>query len=336
MNPPGDKPEAVGLLCRKTHDLPTRRAVRSAFLVLEAETREHIHELQARQNELEMRNDELQLQHSRTLESLGILAGGIGHDLNNLMCGILAYVQMAYNESRDSRVTLYLSKSIGAVHRACGLAKRLLTFAHGDAPVRKVGRLFPFVQQAAQFALNGSSVSCRFEFPEDLWTCDYDESQIGQVIDNLVTNARQAMPTGGTVEVTARNVVVGEEEHPELEKGTYVEITVKDSGPGIPKELQLRIFNPYFTTKQTGHGLGLATCYLIVKRHGGSIDLQTEPGRGCAFRVCLPAAAGSVPSATEDVSWRWTGNDAIAALTRPDQCPAEAGIVHSHAAMENL
>jgi CheY-like chemotaxis protein len=123
----------------------------------------------------------------------------------------------------------------------------------------------------------------------DLWACNFDKNQICQVIDNLIINAQQAMPVGGTIELSARNITLSDKEHPLLRKGNYVKISVNDSGVGIPKELIARIFDPFFTTKAKGHGLGLATCYSIVKRHDGCIDVESEPGKGSTFKVYLPA-----------------------------------------------
>jgi CheY-like chemotaxis protein len=134
--------------------------------------------------------------------------------------------------------------------------------------------------------------------PQDLWNCNYDSNQIGQVIDNLIINAQQAMPMGGTITISARNISLAEKEHPLLAEGDYVRISVKDSGIGIPKELLKKIFDPFFTTKTKGHGLGLATCYSIINRHNGCIDVYSEPGRGSVFHVYLPAAKESVLDAT--------------------------------------
>ena len=184
----------------------------------------------------------------------------------------------------------YLSKAISTIDRARDLTRQLLTFAKGGAPVQKVEKVFPFVQETAQFALSGSNVTCNFDVSDDLWPSNYDKYQFGQVIDNLVINAIQAMPMGGAIGVTARNIALEVKEHPVLAKGNYVRISIKDSGIGIPREMLCRIFDPFFTTKSKGHGLGLATCYSIMNRHGGCIDVDSEPGKGSVFQVYLPAA----------------------------------------------
>jgi len=248
---------------------------------------------QAEEEHLKYEN---QLQLNSKLESLGVLAGGIAHDFNNLMGGIFGYIDMASEESKEAKVTSYLSKAMNTIDRARALTLQLLTFAKGGAPIQQIGNLFPFVQETVQFALSGANVSCHVDVPQDLWACNFDKNQIGQVIDNLIINAQQAMPVGGTIELTARNITLAEKEHPMLANGNYVKISVKDTGVGIPQELISKIFDPFFTTKAKGHGLGLATCYSIVKRHDGCIDVESEPGKGSTFKVYLPATTESASS----------------------------------------
>jgi CheY-like chemotaxis protein len=170
----------------------------------------------------------------------------------------------------------------------------LLTFAKGGAPFQKITFLVPFIQEAAQFALSGSNVSCKFFLAKNLWPCNIDKDQIGQVIDNIVINAQQAMPNGGGIEITAINISLGDKEHPPLTDGNYVKVSIRDSGIGIPKDVMPRIFDPFYTTKTKGHGLGLATCYSIISRHGGCIEVESEPGKGSTFHVYLPASAEAI------------------------------------------
>ena len=162
---------------------------------------------------------------SSRLESLGVLAGGIAHDFNNLLGGIYGYIDMALGSAEDKTVAQYLEKTTVTIERARALTQQLLTFAKGGAPVKKTAPLFPFVQETVQFALSGTNVSSDFDIHEDLWNCSYDRNQFGQVIDNLVINAQQAMPVGGTVSISARNVTFGKEEHPLAAKGNYVRIS---------------------------------------------------------------------------------------------------------------
>jgi PAS domain S-box-containing protein len=234
------------------------------------------------------------LQKAQRLESLGVLAGGIAHDFNNLLTGIFGYVDLARFASKDARISGFLDSTLSSMNRARALTLQLLTFAKGGAPVQKLTPLFPFIQETAQFALSGSNVSCTFLPADDLNSCNIDKNQIGQVIDNIVINAQQAMPGGGTIEISAINLSLGNREHPRLSKGDYVKVSIKDYGIGIPKEIMPRIFDPFFTTKTKGHGLGLATCYSIIKRHGGCIDVESEPGKGSTFHLYLPASSETI------------------------------------------
>jgi two-component system cell cycle sensor histidine kinase/response regulator CckA len=238
-------------------------------------------------------------QNIQKLESIGVLAGGIAHDFNNLLGGIFGYIDLANEETDKRKLSSYLSKAMTTIDRARALTAQLLTFAKGGAPIQKIGHLFPFVQETAKFALSGSNVSCSFDVPQGLWACNFDKNQIGQVIDNLIINAQQAMPLGGTIELTARNITFAEKEIPNRPKGNYVRISLKDHGIGMTKELLPRIFDPFFTTKAKGHGLGLATCFSIINRHDGYIDVESESGTGSTFHVYLPATTDVVSSASE-------------------------------------
>ncbi|MBL7006313.1 MAG: PAS domain S-box protein [Spirochaetia bacterium] len=230
------------------------------------------------------------IQKAQKLESLGTLAGGIAHDFNNILSGIFGYIEMALDETPKEAVSNYLTEALSSFDRARALTRQLLTFAKGGSPIKKVEHLFPFVEKSVQFALSGSSVSSRFQIHENLWPCIFDKNQMSQVIDNVIINAQQAMPNGGTIEVSARNISLSEKEHILLNAGNYVKLSIKDQGIGIPREFLPRIFDPYYSTKSKGHGLGLATCYSIVERHGGCIDVESEPGRGSTFHLYLPAS----------------------------------------------
>jgi len=235
------------------------------------------------------------------LESLGIMAGGIAHDFNNFLGGIYGYIELAKRSSTEDKVTDYLQKTVDTIDRARNLTGQLLTFAKGGTPVCKVEALFPFIKDTVQFALSGSNVMCNFDVQHDLKLCSFDKNQIGQVIDNLIINANQAMPLGGQIDLSARNISLKKSEHTLLEAGEYVKISIKDIGIGIPQKMLSSIFDPFFTTKPKGHGLGLATCYSIVKRHGGCIDVESEQGKGSIFHIFLPISieveiAGKVKS----------------------------------------
>ncbi|HMA65675.1 MAG TPA: PAS domain S-box protein [Chitinispirillaceae bacterium] len=230
------------------------------------------------------------IQRNQKLESLGLLAGGIAHDFNNLMGGLFGYIDMAIDESSEEKVVKRLSKAMATIDRARGLTQQLLTFAKGGNPIQEATPITQLIQDTAYFALSGSNVTCRFDLADDLSWCNIDKNQISQVIDNIVINAQQAMPNGGSVLITAKNVTIAENEHPILSKGNYVKVSATDTGIGISKKILSRIFDPFFTTKPKGHGLGLATCYSIVNRHCGAIDVESVLDEGTTFHVYLPAS----------------------------------------------
>jgi PAS domain S-box-containing protein len=233
------------------------------------------------------------------LESLGIFAGGIAHDFNNLLAAMLADISLARESSDgDAYLRELLGEAEGAALRAKDLTLQLLTFSRGGEPVKKRLDLAPLLRAAASFALRGSKVSCEYELPADLWAVHVDEGQIGQVIQNLALNAVQAMPEGGLLRIAASNVHGPDPEPAGAEALRSVRIAVSDTGPGIRLEIARRVFDPYFTTKQGGTGLGLATAHSIVKRHGGSLRLDTTSARGATFLVTLPAAPDA-PEASE-------------------------------------
>jgi nitrogen-specific signal transduction histidine kinase/ActR/RegA family two-component response regulator len=254
------------------------------------------------------RRAEEALQTAQKLESLGILAGGIAHDFNNLLAGIFGNISIAAELSKESDVSEYLLKAGGAINRARGLTAQLLTFAKGGEPVKKIEQLSPFIEETVKFALSGSNVSCEFGIADDLALCEFDRNQIGQVIDNLVINAKQAMNESGTIEIYAENKDLSENENSNLSSGRYVKITVRDHGTGIPKDNLSKIFDPFFTTKAKGAGLGLATSFSIIKRHGGCINVETEEGTGTSFTVFLPATTGQLIEQTEEIENEHKGN----------------------------
>jgi PAS domain S-box-containing protein len=237
----------------------------------------------------ERKRTEQLLQNTQKLESLGILAGGIAHDFNNLLGGIFGYIDLAQADFTGQDPKRFLSKAMDAIERARGLTQQLLTFSKGGMPIQKVSPLFPFVQETAQFALSGSNISLKCTISNDLHNCFFDKNQVGQVIDNIVINAQQAMPLGGVIELRAENIIIEKDPGRALSEGHYVKISVTDQGIGIPESIITKIFDPFFTTKPKGHGLGLATCYSIIRKHGGCIEVQSQQGKGSTFHVYLPA-----------------------------------------------
>jgi PAS domain S-box-containing protein len=243
---------------------------------------------------------EQQLSQSQRLESLGLLAGGIAHDFNNLMSGIYGPIELALGGRLDPESASNLSLALASMGRARDLTRQLLTFATGGAPIRTIGPLFPLVEESARFALSGGRTTCTIDVVADLWPCNFDRNQIGQVIDNLVINAQQAMPGSGAIRISARNASLRQSEAATLPAGNYVVVAIEDSGIGIPAETLTRIFDPFFTTKETGRGLGLSTCHSIMRRHDGAITAESTPGKGSTFRLYLPAARTPVGDSGRD------------------------------------
>ncbi len=233
---------------------------------------------------------EAELLKSQKLESVGILAGGIAHDFNNILTGIMGNISVAKalaNKGKSPEERLEIAEK--ACIRAKDLTEQLLTFSKGGLPVKRLSSIRGLVRDTLNLVLGGTDISCEFSCAPNLWPADIDEGQIGQVIGNIALNARQAMKNGNTFSVRLSNVFVKENEQPDLLEGKYVSLEFRDEGQGIAKEHLSKIFDPYFTTKNKGTGLGLATAYSIVKNHGGKIAVQSSLGAGSCFTVYLPA-----------------------------------------------
>lgn len=238
--------------------------------------------------QVEMENELLQ---ARKLESVGVLAGGIAHDFNNVLTGIITSLFMAKMSLRDNpEAHQLLTDAEKAAFRASRLTKQLLTFSKGGAPVKEATSIREVVSDAVGFCLSGSNVDYRLDLPGDLPAVEVDRGQIDQVINNLVINADQAMPAGGLVQVRAHQVAVCAGDKIPVKEGHYVRLEVEDRGSGIPPEHRQRVFDPYFTTKQTGSGLGLTTAYSIVKKHDGYLTFVSRPGKGTTFQLYLPVS----------------------------------------------
>jgi PAS domain S-box-containing protein len=252
----------------------------------------------------EKKKMEEELFNARKLDSIGLLAGGIAHDFNNLLTSILGNISLTRMQvGEGDRLRRNLDEAEKASLRAKDLTQQLLTFSRGGAPVRKTVSLAAIIRDSATFTLSGSRATCRFQIPDDLYPVDVDEGQFSQVINNLVLNADQAMPAGGEIEIVCANVTLARESLLPLPAGAYVRISVMDRGEGIPEELVPRIFDPYFTTKKEGKGLGLATVYSIIRNHDGHIGVSSSPGQGTAFTIHLPATvSGRVEAAPEETA----------------------------------
>ncbi len=238
---------------------------------------------------------EEELLKAQKLESVGLLAGGIAHDFNNLLSGILGNVELAKMHSvHENKVFEPLEEAAQATLRAKDLTLQLLTFSKGGGPVKSTLAVGDLIKESVQFSLRGSNVKCEFSIPQDLWLVDADAGQLRQVVNNMIINADQAMQAGGSIRVIGGNVELGSLDVPPLEKGKYVKISIEDHGTGIAKEHLPKVFDPYFTTKQKGSGLGLATSYSIIKKHHGQITVTSVLGRGATFTIYLPASEGKV------------------------------------------
>lgn len=238
-------------------------------------------------------SDRLKLEEERIrsdkLESLGILAGGIAHDFNNILAALLGNLSLLKIDTNpeDEKYQL-LQEAENATIRAKDLTNQLLSFAKGGKLEKKISSITDLIKESSSFVLRGSKSKIIFDFNENLIPVNIDASQISQVIHNLIINADQAMPQGGTIKISVKNVNIDEKENPNIISGSYLKISIKDEGHGIPDHLQKRIFEPYFTTKTMGSGLGLTTAYSIIRNHNGYINFKSKEGIGTTFFIYLP------------------------------------------------
>ena len=237
-------------------------------------------------------------QKAERLESLGVVAGGIAHDFNNLLTAILGNISLALLAPEIATKTgERLSAAKTATNRAQELARQLLTFARGGAPIKQTASVAQLLRDTVSCTLHDSKAVCEYALADDLWAADIDPGQISQVIHSLTLNADQAMPAGGTVRVTGENVELYTDSLSlGLRAGRWVKLSIRDEGTGIAEQYLKKIFDPYFTTKPKGSGLGLATAYSIVKNHSGVIGVDSQPGAGSTFTLCLPASQNPLPS----------------------------------------
>jgi len=239
----------------------------------------------------ELKLMEEELARRDRLETIGLLAGGIAHDFNNLLTIILGNVALLrFEDSLSEGATKSIEEIERAVENAKKLTKQILTFARGGKPIRKIVSVEEILRESIGLALRGSNVKCEIEIAPDVHKIDADPDQIGQVFNNLLLNAMQAMPDGGIVRVFCRNFHVNSGMKLPLKLGDYVVVEISDSGVGIPESDLKRIFDPFFSTKKNGTGLGLTTAYSITKKHNGIIEVSSKEGGGATFRVYLPAS----------------------------------------------
>ncbi len=244
------------------------------------------------------------------LESIGVLAGGIAHDFNNILTAIIGNISLASIYAKeDEKLSKRLDNAEKASMRAQDLTRQLLTFSKGTMPLKRLASIKDLIQESVDFSLRGSNVRCDLALDHDLWSAHIDAGQISQVIHNLIINADQAMPNGGVLSIRAGNMIVddaGSEALVSLAPGAYVKVSIQDEGCGISEDLRQKIFDPYYTTKDNGNGLGLFTAYSIIKQHEGHIDVYSVVDQGTTFSLYLPASdhipSPSVADAPKSVS----------------------------------
>jgi PAS domain S-box-containing protein len=255
---------------------------------------------------------EEELRRAHNLESLGVLAGGIAHDFNNVLTGVMGNLALLLLFlDKDSEEYEIASEAKQSADRTKDLTQQLMTFSKGGAPVKETASIEELIRETTGLSLHGANTRPEFHFADDLSSVDIDTGQIGQVIQNLVINADQAMPNGGTLKISAENVEVSDEDPLSLETGTYIKISVEDQGIGIHEDLLSQVFDPYFSTKETGHGLGLSITYSIIQRHSGHITISSRQNVGTTFEFYLPASEEQAITVTETEQYLARGTGRI-------------------------
>jgi two-component system cell cycle sensor histidine kinase/response regulator CckA len=241
----------------------------------------------------EQQRTQAELLKMEKLNSIGVLAGGIAHDFNNFLTGIMGNLSLAKMDIQPGNpVSQALDAMEKAAVKAKDLTQQLLTFSKGGEPVKQITSISTVVKESAQFALHGSNIRCKMNIDEGLPPADVDAGQIGQVIHNLILNADQAMPSGGTVTIDASSAILPPGNPYALAPARYIQISIRDEGTGIHPDYLKKVFDPYFTTKQKGSGLGLALAFNIILKHGGHLTVTSQLGKGTTFTLFLPFTEG--------------------------------------------
>ncbi|MBU0994715.1 MAG: PAS domain S-box protein [Proteobacteria bacterium] len=253
------------------------------------------------------KNMEEELLKVRKLESVGLLAAGIAHDFNNILVSIMGNLTLALSHTApdDKRYTLLENASKASIN-AKALTRQLLTFSKGGTPIKEVTSIEDVIRDSADFVLRGGNARCHFQFDENLRPIEIDKGQISQVIQNIIINAAQAMPRGGRIDIAVENIMADKKEHACLREANYLKITIRDNGIGIPSDIIDRIFDPYFTTKEKGNGLGLAVTHAIIAKHDGHISVESELDVGTTFTLYLPASLKGAACLVEKKEMRFT------------------------------
>lgn len=271
------------------------------------------------------------LRQSDRLETLSVLAGGIAHDLNNMCAVIIGNVSYALSTAQqNSELFRILQQINGGAESTRDLAYQLLTLSKGGAFTKSTDGINELIRETCRFALRGSKSTCQYRLLKDLWRCDIDRGQLEQVVCNIILNADQAMPDGGVVTISSDNVEMHDEAESSLPAGRYVCLTFEDNGIGIPEQNRAQIYDPFFTTKQTGNGLGIPTVHSIIKQHGGHMDISSIVDEGTVIHIYLPASETPTAIRSETNHTPHTGSGLVLVLDDNDMVLRMARMLLEH------
>lgn len=268
----------------------TERLIGDSVSPIKDENREIIGVVLIFRDETDKHRLQEEIQKVQKLESIGKLAGGIAHDFNNILTAIVGNISLAKMKvNNDDRIYDLLDAAENAAFQARDLTLQLLTFSKGGNPVKKITSIYELLTKSTKFALRGSNVKFKLDIADELWPVEIDEGQINQVINNVIFNAEQSMPKGGTIKITAVNFpVTNKNTTLPLKNMDYVKIAIKDEGSGIPEKELSKIFDPYYSTNPKGSGLGLTISFSIITKHEGIMTAESKPGEGTTIFIYLP------------------------------------------------
>jgi len=269
------------------------------------DTCSHIAGILLQKEKYQLQNSQIEKDTHRyeKLESIGVLAGGIAHDFNNLLSIVIGNLEMVERtENLNSKAATYISSATNASKRAADLTQQLLTFSKGGTPLKKLTDLRELIKESAEFVLHGSGVSLSLEFlcaRGSVMPAYIDSGQISQVLQNIVINARQAMGDSGKINIICNTIDIKGKGFRDIKEGKYHEVRIINTGPNIAQDIIEKIFDPYFTTKSEGNGLGLALSFSIIKKHDGYLYVDDKADGAC-FVICLPASDEKIEKEPEN------------------------------------